>query len=277
MRVRRGSWVGFVLLWAVASPALLRAAELSSEQLKAWNEYIAGADGRVSTQLQAGGPFLWSDQAADRGARLRQGEIVALPLADHGTKDIPNGLIHDWFGAIFIPNATIASVLAVVHDYDHYKDYYAPTVVASKNLNCESPDQEFSMLWRRKILFVNAALKAQYRARDFEVNERRWYSIAGTTRVQEIENYGHSGERLLPPDQGSGFLWRLHSIVRYEERDGGVYVELEAIGLTRDIPSSLRWLVSPIVDRLSKNSVITSLRQTRDAVRARATLVAQRR
>lgn len=277
MRVRRWSWVGIVLFWVVASPALLRAAELSSEQLNAWNEYIASADARVRIQMETGGSVLWSDQSPDRSTRLRRGEIVSLPLADHGTKNIPNGLIHDWFGAIFIPNATIESVLAVVHDYDHYKDYYAPTVVASKNLNCESPDQEFSMLWRRKILFVNAALKAQYRARDFEVNERRWYSIAGTTRVQEIENYGHSGERLLPPDQGSGFLWRLHSIVRYEERDGGVYIELEAIGLTRDIPSSLRWLVSPVVDRLSKNSVMTSLRQTRDAVEARAILVAQRR
>jgi hypothetical protein len=31
----------------------------------------------------------------------------------------------------------------------------------------------------------------------------------------------------------------LQSIARREERDGGVYVELEAIGLTRDIPVSL--------------------------------------
>jgi hypothetical protein len=33
-----------------------------------------------------------------------------------------------------------------------------------------------------------------------------------------------------------------HSIARYEERDGRVYLELQAIALTRDIPASLRWL-----------------------------------
>jgi hypothetical protein len=250
---------------------------LSPEQLKAWDEYITNADARVRARLATGELFLWADQAADRRARLRRGEIVVFPLADHGIIKIHNGLIHDWFGAVFIPNTTIESVLTLLHDYDHYKDYYAPTVAASKNLACGATEQEFSMLWRQKILLVNAALQAEYRSRDFEVNDRRWYSIAGTTRVQEIENYGEAGRRLLPPGHGSGFIWRLHSIARYEERDGGVYLELEAIGLTRDIPFSLRWFVNPIVDRLSRNSVITSLRQTRDAVETRPSIVAERR
>src|SRR5437879_1811447 len=69
-----------------------------------------------------------------------------------------------------------------------------------------------------------------------------------------------------PPGTGSGFIWRLHSIARYEERDGGVYLELEAIALTREIPASLRWLVNPVVNHLSTNSLTTTLRQTRDSV-----------
>lgn len=59
---------------------------------------------------------------------------------------------------------------------------------------------------------------------------------------------------------------RIHSIARYEERDGGVYFELEAIALTRDIPASLAWMVKPVVNHLSINSLTTTLRQTRDAV-----------
>jgi hypothetical protein len=84
--------------------------------------------------------------------------------------------------------------------------------------------------------------------------------------VREIESYGKEGEYLLPPGQGSGYIWRLHSIARYEERDGGVYLELQAIALTRSIPPSLRWLVNPVVNHLSINSLTTSLRQTREAV-----------
>ena len=63
-------------------------------------------------------------------------------------------------------------------------------------------------------------------------------------------------------------MWRLYSIARYEQRDGGTYVEVEAIALSRDIPLGLRLLVSPIVRHVSRNSIFTSLLQTKDAVRS---------
>ena len=83
-----------------------------------------------------------------------------------------------------------------------------------------------------------------------------------------MESFGRPGEHLLPPDTGAGFIWRIYSIARYEERDGGVYLEIEALALTRDVPSSLRWLVNPVVKHLSVNSLTTTLEQTRDAVYA---------
>jgi hypothetical protein len=48
--------------------------------------------------------------------------------------------------------------------------------------------------------------------------------------------------------------------------DGGVYIELEAIALSRDIPFSLRWLIDPIFRRISRSSLVISLQQTEDAV-----------
>jgi hypothetical protein len=56
-----------------------------------------------------------------------------------------------------------------------------------------------------------------------------------------------------------------------EERDGGVYIELEAMVLSRDIPAALRWVVDPIVRRVSRSSLETSLQQTADAVRTSVT------
>ncbi len=53
--------------------------------------------------------------------------------------------------------------------------------------------------------------------------------------------------------------------MRFEERDGGVYVEVEAIALSRDIPAAVRWMVDPIVKRVSRSSVATSLKQTQEA------------
>src|SRR5262249_40017497 len=139
-------------------------------------------------------------------------------------------------------------------------------VVESKLLACTETGQRFSILWHRKVLFVNAAMQGEYVAHETRLGPHRGYNVADAVRMQEIDNYGHPNQRLLPPDTGSGFIWRMHSIARYEERDGGVYLEMEALALTRDIPSSLRWLVSPVVNHLSINSLTTTLQQTRDAV-----------
>ena len=210
--------------------------------------------------------FLWMDESADRSARVRRGEAVVAPLVGHGMQEAPNGLIHDWIGAAFIPHGTIAGLMAVMHDYDRYKEMYKPVVADSRMLACSASDQEFSMTWKRHVLFVNAAMEGRYRAHDFALDARRGYNITETTSVREIEDYGHAGEHFLPPGSGSGYIWRLHSISRYEERDGGLYLELEVIALTRDIPASLRWLVNPVVNRLSISSLTTTLRQTRQAM-----------
>lgn len=65
---------------------------------------------------------------------------------------------------------------------------------------------------------------------------------------------------------GRGLIWRVYSISRFEQRDGGVYVELEAIALSRDVPAGLRWAVDPIVRRTSRGSIQVSLQKTREAV-----------
>jgi len=190
-----------------------------------------------------------------------------------GLTNVPSGLIHDWSGAAFIPGATLNQVFSVTRDYDHFKDFYYPNVVDSRTLPSGHAESRFSMVLMNKSAVVNVAIHGDYRCLFFRVNERRWYSVSETTSMREIEDYGTPKQRELNDGQGKGLLWRLFSIARFEERDGGVYVELEAIALSRDIPVSVRWLIEPIVSRLSRSSLITSLRQTEDAVRSRTTSV----
>lgn len=250
-----------------------QAAELRPEAIREWDEYTWAADQHAKAQANGGSLLVPLD--ADQQTRLQRGEILVSPAVSRGMLQIPNALIHDWRGAIFVPNTTLKAVLAVVHDYDHYKSFYGPTVIESKALDCARQEQKFMMVWRRKVLFVNAALESEYVSRDFPVDEHNLYSITATTRIQEYENYGRDGEHLLPPNQGEGFLWRVHSIARYSERDGGVYLELEAIGLTRDIPASLGWLVKPIAARLARNGLVTALQQTRAAAAAHPILLSR--
>ena len=252
-------------LVAAGVPGISRAIELQRETLSAWDNYIQRV-GLRTQRLNSNRPFLWIDESPERRARLQHGEVLIAPFVEHGTETVPNGLIHDWIGAVFIPNTTVQTLLNVLHDYDRYKDVYKPVVMDSRVLACKEMEHEFSMSWQRRVLFVNAAMEGRYRSQDFAIDSRRGYMVAETTRVQEIQDYGRPTEHLMPPDKGSGFIWRLHSIATYEGRDDGVYMELEVIALTRDIPASLRWMVHPVVNHLSIISLTTTLRQTRDAV-----------
>ena len=254
-----------IALFAAAS-APANANDLQQETINAWNAYVRTADVRMKDRLDGKTSFLWTDESTDRKQRVGRGEIPVAPAVSHGTQKVPNGLIHHWIGGIFIPGATIDSLSAVMQNYSAYKDFYKPLVVDSRVMGCASGDQRFWMLWQNKVLFITAAIEGQYQAHHVRVDTRRGYEIADSVQVQEIENYGRAGQRLLPPGTGNGYIWRVHSIARYEERDGGVGLELEAIALTRDIPVSVRWLVNPIVNHLSINSLVTTLQQTKDAV-----------
>src|SRR5438270_4893043 len=241
-------------------------AELKQETVKAWNAYIQTVDAHNQERLAPGRQFLWTDELADRRRHVRAGEIVVAPVTPQNPKRVPSGLIHHWSGAAYISHINLNDVLSVVRDYDRYKDYYHPTVIDSKRLHQSGCEDQFSMVLMNKALFLKTALDSDYASSYFQVDAHRWYSVAQTTRVQEIEDYDQPAEHKLPVNEGSGYIWRLYSVTRFEERDGGVYVEIEAVALSRDIPLSVRWLVDPIVRRVSKSSLITSLRQTQDAV-----------
>ncbi len=260
------------ILFTAAAAQATRAVELQPATLAAWNAYIREADSHTQERASGRLPFLWTDESPGRADRVRRGEVVVAPAVGSGSVAVANGLIHDWVGAVFIPGATVDLLLAVVHDYDHYQRMYRPVVTSSHQLPCTADRQEFQMVWQRKVLFVSAAIQGRYQAHDVMLGAHRGYSMAEAVEVREIERYGRPDERLLPPGAGNGFIWRIRTIARYEERDGGVYLELEAMALTREVPSSLAWLVNPVVNRLSMNSLTTTLRQTRDAVFARQRL-----
>ena len=257
---------------ALFFPATGYAASLDPTTLKAWDEYVESARTQMERRLGPGNAFLWMDEVPDRLARVRSGEIVVSPVGQQNPKRVPAGLIHDWVGAVFIPKVTLGDVLQVLRDYARYKDLYQPAVIDSRVVATGKATDRFSMLLVNKSWFLKTAFDTEYESCYVQVDEGRGYSVSRTTRVQEIDDYGAPGQHRLDEGEGKGIIWRLFSITRYVERDGGVYVELEAIALSRDIPASLRWLVEPIVRRVSRASLSTSLRQTQEAVHSRVEL-----
>jgi hypothetical protein len=250
---------------SLLAPTRTLAADLSPETVQVWERYVKAADDRNQMHLAGGRPFLSLDAIPGEAARLKGGEIAVSPAGPSVPIKVPSGLIHDWTGAIFIPGVTLSDVLHVVRDYEQYIEIYHPNVVASKSTDAGERQDRFSLLLMNKSLFAKAAINTDYRSSYTRVDDQRWYSISETTRVQEIAGFGSPSQRILPEGQGTGLIWRLCSIARFEERDGGVYVEVEVLALSRDIPAALRWFVEPIVRRISRSSLTTSLQQTANA------------
>jgi len=264
--------IAFAILVFLAVPAVSRASELKQETLSAWEDYLRTANLRMQRNLRssgirdAGNPFLWIEEQPDRSRRVRQGEILVAPVGEAGPQKVPDGLIHDWIGAIFIANVGINEVFAVVQDFNRYKDFYKPAVIESKLLRHTGDEYEFSVLGQKRVLFEKIVLEGQFESHCSDVDATRRYCISSSTRIQEINDYGQPAEHKLPPNEGHGYIWRIYDLTKFEERDGGVYVEVEAIALSRDISASLRWLTKAVMERVSRNSMSTILERTKDAV-----------
>jgi hypothetical protein len=265
VRYVRKFLVGFMCLSFMIVPATSKGAELKKETQQAWDAYILTANSQMVDR--ANRPFLWVDEVPDRSHSVHDGKILVSPIGQQNPKPVPSGLIHDWIGAAFIPDASLEEVLSATRDYGHYKEFYKPNVIDSKSLGTAGACDKYSILLANHEAVTATALEGKYEACYHELDDRRWYSIAHTTSVQEIRHYAQPGAEELPPDQGSGYIWHIYSFARFEERDGGVYVELEVIVLSRDIPVAVRWVVNPIVRRVSSNSMVVSLQQMKHAVR----------
>jgi hypothetical protein len=254
---------GFFLLSTVPEIATV---ELQPHTVEAFDRYIRLAETRLGRQAHSSG-FLWVDGAPDRKMRVQRGEAVAEPWAGTGDTDVPDGSIHDWTGAVFIPGATLEKTLALVQDYDSHKAIYKPEVQDSKLVNRSGDEfQVYLRLLKKQVIAV--VLNTNHDVRYFPLDAARCYSQSHSTRIAEVDNPGEPDEREMQPGQDHGFLWRLNSYWRFEERDGGVYVECEAISLTRSVPVGLGWLVNPIVRTLPRESLQNSLRTLRQALLA---------
>jgi len=247
----------------------VKSVQLDSRTVEAFDAYIRQAEIEMEQTLHEDGSFLWSQLQPARLQDVNRGEVAAQFWGGQGPGKVPSGLIHDWIAAALIPDSTIREVFAVIQDYDNHKNIYKPEVIDSKLIRRDDNDfQIYLRLLKKKIITVvlDTDHEVHYRA----VDRTRWVCRSHTTRIAEVENAGRPGERILQPDTGYGFLWRLHTDWRFEECNRGVVVECRAISLTRDMPFGLGWAIEPIIQTLPKESLIHTLMATRQALHPRA-------
>lgn len=252
-----------LLAVAGAAPAV----KLKPETAQAFDRYVRAAEARMDERLRTRTP-LWLDGSPERLNAVRAGDVAVAPLAGKGDLEVSGGLIHDWIGALFVPRVTLAQALASVQDYGSDKNTHKPEVIDSKLLSRNGNDfRVYLRVMKKKVLTV--VLNTEHDVRYFPVNATFCHSRSYSTRIAEVDGPGKPDERELPVGDDHGFLWRLYSYWMFQERDGGVYIECEAISLSRDIPTGLGWLIEPIIRTLPRESLVNTLTSTRKAIQAK--------
>ncbi|MBV8052783.1 MAG: hypothetical protein JOZ80_16470 [Acidobacteriaceae bacterium] len=235
--------------------------------MAAFNQFVQQRESQIAKESSVG-PFLWIEglPAAERKndyELLNKGEVITQRMP--APENVAHGIIHHWLGTVFVPGTTLAKTVAFLQDYDNQYKFYAPDVQRSKLLQRNGNDfKVFLRLKKSKIITV--ILDTSYDVRYIPISADRAASYSHSTRIVEVENAGKSNESEKPVGNDSGFMWRLNSYWRFLQRDGGVYVQLEAISLTRDIPAGLGWLVKPFVTSIPKESIEFTLSRTRKAL-----------
>jgi hypothetical protein len=252
------------------------AADLKQKTTDAFNKYVAATEARMAAELKPDGKFLYPDYPAphpseemrDAYARLRRGEILVErqeARLDGKEVDVPDGMVHHWVGIVFIPGANLAQVLAVAQDYDHRAELYKPEITAARIISHHGDDFKiFMRLYQKR--FTTVIFNTEYDVHWGHVDDKKRYSHSISTRVAQVEDPQQPDGAEIPVGHGSGYLWRLNTYWRFEEKDGGVYVQCEALSLSRDIPYAFAWLIKPLVTKIPKQSLNRALGRTREVV-----------
>lgn len=253
------------LFLVLAAPAC-RAEQPTPAAVSGFDSYIRDLEARLIRQHQSKDGFL----SPPDEAHLRNGELVIEkippePAADR-VLDLSGAAVHDWRGTAFARGVHAADFERLMRDYPHYPQSFSPEVLSATILSHHGDRYQVAMRVRQKHV-LTVVLDTTYDVTFGRLDRRRGYSISRSTQISEIASAGEPGEHALPPAQNHGFLWRLNTYWSYEERDGGLYLQVESVSLTRAIPPGLGWAIGPFVESVPRESLEFTLHAACAALR----------
>lgn len=246
------------------------ASELKQTTIVAFDHYVRVTDKRIDAELRPGGAFLWFDslpgpQRQKFYERVRHGQLEIRPekTEEEGKPiEIPDGSIHHWIGVMFVSGASLKQALSLLQDYDNHWRTYKPDVRRSKLL--ERNDDTFKIyLQFYKESPQRVSFNTEFEVHYTQIDATHMISRSSSLRIAEVEHPDQPDSSEFPVGEGHGYLWRLNNYWRLEEKDNGVYIQVETIALSRDVPAIFAWFVNPLIRRVSRQSVATLLNATR--------------
>jgi hypothetical protein len=231
--------------------------------VSAFNSYIGTVESRLAQQHRSRNAFL-APVASDAQSeiRLRRGDLIIEQLTPASGVVFPGALLHHWRGTAFAPGANAADFERLLKDSNAYPRVFSPEVLQAKVLT-QDGDRLQTWMRVRQHHVITVVMDTTYDVDFGQLDAQHGYSISRSTRISELDSRG----RALSSGQQHGFLWRQNTYWSYEERDGGLYIQVESVSLTRSIPAGLGWVVGPFVESVPRESLEFTLRSACNALR----------
>lgn len=256
---------GLLLLLDAPRPLIAQATLAANA---AFNAYSRDVEARLLRQHRSGDVFLAS-AGPDMDPRLRSGEVIVDCLSPPSGNAFPGALLHHWRGTAFAPGAKAADFEWLMRDFKAYPQHFAPQVLQAHVISGSGSRLQASMRIRQHHV-ITVVMDTTYDITFGQRDALHGYSLSRSTHIDEIDAPGTIREHALSPADEHGFLWRLNTYWSYEERDGGLYLQIEAVSLSRAIPSGLGWLVRPYVQSIPRESMEFTMRSAVNALKARS-------
>lgn len=227
------------ILLLVAAQCLLKAAPPPAA-VAAFDAYIGEVESRLAVRHLSSHGFLAPGQNIER-------------LAPSPPADFPGAMLHHWRGTAFAHGATTAKFEALLRDFNSYPQVFSPEVLQARVLKEDGDRVQASMRIQQKHI-LTVVMDATYDVTFGRLDAQHRYSLSRSTRMLEVADEDH------------GFLWCLNTYWSYEERDNGLYLQIEAVSLSRGIPAGLGWMLRPFVESVPRESLGFTLQSVCNAL-----------
>jgi len=237
-------------------------AQPPSAAIAAFNTYTQSIESRLVQQHRSSNNFLPVDSNPQALARLRSGELILENLTPQHA-ETSGSLLHHWRGTAFAPGASAADFEHLLTNFNAYPKAFSPEVLQA-NLISQQNGHTFATMRVRQRHVITVLMDTAYDITAGNLDAHHGYSISRSTSISELDP---KTSRALSPSEEHGFLWRLNTYWSYEERDGGLYLQIESVSLTRAIPTGLGWAVRPYVESIPRESLDFTLHSAINAIR----------
>jgi hypothetical protein len=231
--------------------------------VSAFNSYISTVESRLAQQHRSQNAFLAPVASTPQSEiRLRRGGLIVEQLTPVTGVVFPGALLHHWRGTAFAPAAKAADFERLLKNSNAYPKVFSPEVLQATVLT-QDGDRLQTWMRVRQHHVITVVMDSTYDVAIGRLDAQQGYSISRSTRISEMDSREHA----LNSSQEHGFLWRQNTYWTYEERDGGLYIQVESVSLTRSIPAGLGWVVGPFVESVPRESLEFTLRSACNALR----------